>query len=94
MRNAIAREPGVAPATPSRNDSADQSAPPIRAYSVAAFCKTFSFGRTKAWELVRTGKLRSVKIAGKRLIPADAAEDLIRTPPPSSPQPAACESAY
>lgn len=48
-----------------------------RAYGVKDFCKTYGVSRSTAYNLFSDGKLRSVKIAGRRLIPADAAEALL-----------------
>jgi excisionase family DNA binding protein len=59
-------------------DSPDQPLPP-RAYSVKDFCKAFGLSRSTAYNLMADGRLRTVRIAGRRLIPADAAESLLRT---------------
>ena len=48
-----------------------------RAYSVRDFCNKFSLSRSTAYNLMANGRLRSVKVAGRRLIPADAAEALL-----------------
>jgi excisionase family DNA binding protein len=52
--------------------------PPPLAYRVASFCKSVGIGRTKFYELVRQGKIRTVVIGGRRLIPADEVERLLR----------------
>jgi excisionase family DNA binding protein len=49
-----------------------------RAYGVKAFCKAFGVSRSTVYNLIADGRLRSVRIAGRRLIPADAAEALLR----------------
>lgn len=49
-----------------------------RAYRVQDFCKAFGLSRSTAYLLMAEGKLRSVRVAGRRLIPADAAETLLR----------------
>jgi excisionase family DNA binding protein len=49
-----------------------------RAYRVQDFCKAFGLSRSTVYLLMAEGKLRSVRVAGRRLIPADAAEALIR----------------
>lgn len=49
-----------------------------RAYTVQAFCKAFGVSRSFVYTLISDNKLRSVRVAGRRLIPADAAEALIR----------------
>ncbi len=51
--------------------------PPPRAYGVRDFCKAFGVSRSTAYNLMADGKLRSVRVAGRRLIPADAAEALL-----------------
>jgi excisionase family DNA binding protein len=52
-----------------------------RAYGVKAFCKAFGVSRSTAYNLMADGKLRSVRVAGRRLIPADAAEALLKDEP-------------
>lgn len=49
-----------------------------RAYRVLDFCKAFGVSRSTVYNLINDGKLRSVRVAGRRLIPADAAETLLR----------------
>jgi len=49
-----------------------------RAYRVLDFCKAFGVSRSTAYNLMASGKLRSVRVAGRRLIPADDAEALLR----------------
>jgi excisionase family DNA binding protein len=48
-----------------------------RAYSVRDFCKAFGVSRSLTYSLLSSNKLRSVRVAGRRLIPADAAEALL-----------------
>ena len=48
------------------------------AYRVKHFCRAVGLGKTKFYELVREGKLKTVVIGGRRLIPADEAQRLIR----------------
>jgi excisionase family DNA binding protein len=48
-----------------------------RAYRVNDFCRLFGVGRTGLYKLLKEGKLPSVRIGGRRLIPADAAEALL-----------------
>ncbi len=48
-----------------------------RAYRVQDFCKAFGLSRSTTYNLIAQGKLRSVLVAGRRLIPADAAEALL-----------------
>jgi excisionase family DNA binding protein len=48
------------------------------AYRVKTFCNSIGLGRTKFYELVRDGKIRTVVIGGRRLVPADEAQRLVR----------------
>lgn len=50
---------------------------PPRAYSVKDFCKAFGLSRSTVYNLMADGRLRTVKVAGRRLIPADAGEALL-----------------
>jgi excisionase family DNA binding protein len=45
---------------------------------VAHFCKAIGLGKTKFYELVAAGKIRTVLIGGRRLIPAAEAQRLVR----------------
>jgi len=49
-----------------------------RAYRINDFCREYGIGRTNAYKLIRQGKLQSVVIGGRRLIPTDQAEALLR----------------
>jgi excisionase family DNA binding protein len=51
-----------------------------RAYRIDEFCAAFGLGRTKVYQLIKSGKLRSVLIDGRRLVPRDAAEALLSGP--------------
>jgi predicted DNA-binding transcriptional regulator AlpA len=50
---------------------------PVRALQVNDFCQSYGICRSKAYMLMREGKLPSVVVGGRRLIPVDAAEKLI-----------------
>ena len=50
---------------------------PKRAISVREFGQLYGFGRSKTYLLIKEGKLRSLKVGGKRLIRVDDAEELI-----------------
>lgn len=52
--------------------------PDARAYRVNDFCRLFGIGRSGVYKLLKEGKLPSVVIAGRRVIPRDAAEALLR----------------
>jgi excisionase family DNA binding protein len=56
----------------------DTQNPQPRAYRVLDFCKAFGVSRSTVYNLINDGKLHSVRVAGRRLIPADAAETLLR----------------
>ncbi|WP_243301282.1 excisionase family DNA-binding protein [Geothrix oryzisoli] len=49
--------------------------PEPEAYSVEAFCKRFSIGKTQVYEDIKSGKLKSIKMGRRRLIPADWASE-------------------
>ena len=49
-----------------------------RAYRINDFCTAFGLSRSTVYGLIAGGRLQSVLIAGRRLIPADAAEALLR----------------
>jgi excisionase family DNA binding protein len=48
------------------------------AFRVQPFCKSIGIGRTKFYELVRDGKIKTIVIGGRRLVPADEAQRLAR----------------
>jgi len=48
------------------------------AFRVQPFCKSIGIGRTKFYELVTAGKIKTVIIGGRRLVPADEAQRLVR----------------
>jgi excisionase family DNA binding protein len=47
-----------------------------RAFRINEFCSAYGLGRTTTYELIKTGKLRSIVVGGRRLIHKDAAEAL------------------
>ena len=51
--------------------------PPL-AYRVNHFCKSVGLGKTKFYELVRAGKIKTITIGGRRLVPADEAQRIVR----------------
>lgn len=51
-----------------------------RAFTLGDFCDFYSIGRSTAYAMIRAGKLRSIKIGGRRMIRADDAELLFREP--------------
>ncbi len=48
------------------------------AYTVADTCRTLSIGRTSLYELIATGEIKPVRIAGRTLIPRTEIERLTR----------------
>ncbi len=46
-----------------------------RAYTIQEFGRLYKLGRTKIWQLIKDGNLKSVTVGSKRLIRADDAED-------------------
>jgi excisionase family DNA binding protein len=47
-----------------------------RAFRINEFCTAYGLGRTKTYDLIKTGKLRAIMVGGRRLIHKDAAEAL------------------
>ena len=48
-----------------------------RAYHVNDFCRLYGIGRSGVYKLLKEGKLPNVVVAGRRVIPRDAAEALL-----------------
>jgi excisionase family DNA binding protein len=48
-----------------------------RAYRISEATSTFGLSKTTLYKLIKSGQLRSVKVAGCRVIPADAIEALL-----------------
>lgn len=49
-----------------------------QAYRVDEFARTFRLSRSKLYELINAGSIRSVTVAGRRLIPASEGERILR----------------
>ena len=47
------------------------------AYRINDFCRLFGLGRTTVYSLIGAGKLATIKIGNRRLIPREAALSLI-----------------
>ena len=45
-----------------------------RAYTIHEFSLAYKLGRTKIWQLIKSGQLKAVSIGSKKLIRADDAE--------------------
>ena len=50
---------------------------PPRCLRVEDAARLLNVGRSTAYDLIRAGKLRSIKIGRRRLIPRDALEEMI-----------------
>ncbi|HTM81889.1 helix-turn-helix domain-containing protein [Asticcacaulis sp.] len=50
---------------------------PIFAYDVNDFCRAVGIGKTKVYEMIKEGRLRSGLLEGKRIIPVEEAERII-----------------
>ena len=48
-----------------------------RAYRIDEFCSAYGLGRTKVYELIKCGKLRTVLVDGRRLVLRDADDALL-----------------
>ena len=46
-------------------------------YRVNEACHVLGIGRTSLYKLIETGELRTVRVAGRRLIPVEAARALL-----------------
>jgi len=55
----------------------EQISPSPVAYTISDFCLVMGFGRSKTYELIKAGKLKAVKIAGRTLVPATEAQRLV-----------------
>ena len=47
------------------------------AYSVAEFCHMSGIGRTFFYKLVASGRIKTVKPGGRRLVPAEAVREFL-----------------
>lgn len=59
-----------------QNNKSVQSDEPL-AYRVNEFCRKIGIGRSSLYGLIKDGKIRTVIIAGRRLVPASEAERLL-----------------
>ena len=50
------------------------------AYTIQTFCQQVSLSRSSAYKLIRSGQLKSILLAGRRLVPASEAARLIENP--------------
>lgn len=47
------------------------------AFRIDEFCSSCGVGRTTAYRLMKTGKLRYVRVGSRRLVPRDAAQQFL-----------------
>ena len=50
------------------------------AYSVPQAAAAIGISRSKTWDLIRSGRLSSLKVDGRRLVPRWALEELLQDP--------------
>jgi excisionase family DNA binding protein len=50
---------------------------PRRAFKINDFCEAYGISRATTYKLIKTGKLRTVVVGGRRLVPTDEAERLL-----------------
>lgn len=60
-----------------RRATESKNATARRAYTVNEFCEAFRLSRATTFRLISSGKLKSVRVLGRRLILADSAEALL-----------------
>ena len=48
-----------------------------RALSIVDFCREYGLSKSSFYKLANSGKLRTVRIAGRHLVPRDEAEKLL-----------------
>jgi excisionase family DNA binding protein len=52
-----------------------------RAFSIAEFCERYGIGRTSAYQEIRKGRLRVVKVGKRSLVTEDSAEEWLQNLP-------------
>jgi hypothetical protein len=62
-------------------DTEHRSLAPQRAMSVSQFCHRYGPGRTKAYEELKSGRLRARKMGKRTIITEEDAEDWLRSLP-------------
>ena len=50
-----------------------------RALRINAFCAAYGVSRSTTYRLIADGKLKTVKVGNRRLVPVDAAEALLKS---------------
>ena len=51
---------------------------PTLAFQIKPFCKNIGIGVTKFYELVKDGKIRTIVVGGRRVVPVDEAQRILR----------------
>ena len=59
--------------------------PPMGTLTIGGFCQAYNLGKTRAYEEIKAGRLRAVKVGTKTLIPRAAADDWLNSLPPLRP---------
>ena len=52
--------------------------PTRRALRINSFCEAYGISRSTAYRLIAEGKLKTVKVGNRRLVPVDVAEALLK----------------
>lgn len=62
-----------------RAEASGKDRPPVerRAYQVLEFCEAFGISRSNLYVLIRAGKIHTVTIGGRRLVPVSEGERLL-----------------
>lgn len=50
-----------------------------RALRINAFCEAYGVSRSTTYRLIALGKLHTIKVGNRRLVPVDAAEALLKS---------------
>ena len=69
------------------------TSPDRAALDLNGFCRQYSIGRVKTYELINSGQLTAVKVGRKTLIPVEAAERWFASLPMLRAKPQLCEVA-
>ncbi len=59
------------------NTSLNVGAHEILAYTIPDFCKAVGLGKTKVYEMIKQGRLKSAMLEGRRIVPATEARRII-----------------
>lgn len=59
-------------------NSEKSNATTARALHMNVFCEAYGISRSTAYRLIAEGKLKTVKVGNRRLVPVDVAEALLK----------------